>query len=159
MRVSAYPFLPFRSYLPLFNLPKYFLLSRAGRPGQLIGEGSTGWPFAFFNSYIFTVYISVKSSWLSYLLFTIYFPVKKNLDHIYLLLPATFSPLTFLPFTFFFISFVSGHLLFHQLPFYHLHSHQLFFYQLVFYQWLSHHLLFYQLLSHHLPLFHVLFLS
>jgi hypothetical protein len=62
----------------------YFLLSRAGRPGQLLGGGggSMGWPFAFFNSYLFTIYISVKSSWLPYLLFTIYFPVKEPWSHL-----------------------------------------------------------------------------
>jgi hypothetical protein len=34
-------------------------VARAATAG---GGGSTGWPLAFFNSYLFTVYISIKSS-------------------------------------------------------------------------------------------------
>jgi hypothetical protein len=49
------------------NYLSYFVLSRAGRPGQPLGGVAgggwqQGWPLAFFNSYLFTVYISVKSS-------------------------------------------------------------------------------------------------
>jgi hypothetical protein len=38
---------------PATEIMSYFLLARAGRPGQPLGGGdSTGWPLAFFNSYL-----------------------------------------------------------------------------------------------------------
>jgi hypothetical protein len=71
---------------PATETMSYFLLARAGRSGQPLGGGAARAGHLLFSTVTFLLYLLCN---------------KKEPYHIYLLLSAIFSPLTFLPFTYF----------------------------------------------------------